>query len=147
MLRVMSGLVALVLLPSVAQAIEISAADRAAAFKAAGFQPHGDQYIRCEDTAASAMPGSIEVADLNGDGLPEAWVKESSTFCYGNTAEAFVLVTKDAKGAWAVLLDQVGVPVEYEDRHLGWPDIEVGGPGFDKFPVYRFDGKTYVLAE
>jgi hypothetical protein len=147
MLRVMSGLVALVLLSGAAQAIELSAADRAAALKAAGFQPRGDQYIRCDDTAASAMPGSIEVADLNGDGLPEAWVKESSTFCYGNTAEAFVLVTKSAEGAWIVLLDQVGIAVEHDSRHLGWPDIEVGGPGFDKFPVYRFDGKTYVLAQ
>jgi hypothetical protein len=30
--------------------------------------------------------------------------------------------------------------------HSGWPDIEVGGPGFESFPVYRWDGKRYVPA-
>lgn len=74
-------------------------------------------------------------------------MRESSTYCYGNTAEAFVLVGKDAEHDWAVLLDEVGVPIERETRQHGWPDIEVGGPGAGPFPVYRFDGTRYVRAE
>ncbi len=74
-------------------------------------------------------------------------MKESSPYCYGNTAEAFVLVTREAQGAWQVLLDAVGVPLERETRHEGWPDIEVGGPGFADFPVFRFDGTKYVTGQ
>jgi hypothetical protein len=89
------------------------------------------------------VAGSIELEDLNADGAAEAWVKESSTFCYGNTAEAFVLLTKDAKGTWRIILDQVGIPVTQTTKHKGWPDIEVGGPGMGPFPVFRWDGTKY----
>jgi hypothetical protein len=139
------GVVAFVGLAGIAAAAEPSASDKAAIFKAAGFKSKGGKYMRCEDDVTmSYMPGSIEMEDLNGDGTDEAWVKESSTFCYGNTAEAFVLVKKTGE-AWTVILDQVGVPVVQKTKHNGWPDIEVGGPGFGKFPVYRYDGKSYSL--
>jgi hypothetical protein len=122
-----------------------TAADKAAIFKAAGFKPQGKNYTRCaEDPTPSHSFGAIEAADLNGDGKPEAWVTESSTFCYGNTAEAVVLVTKGADGAWKILLDAVGVAVPEKTRHNGWPDITVGGPGFGKMPVFAFNGKEYV---
>src|SRR4030065_2202385 len=87
----------------VSKAIAVPApAEKAAVFKAAGFKKErGGQYIRCKEETATASytPGRIEVADLNGDGQPEAWVKESSLYCYGQTAEYFVLVTKDS-GGW-----------------------------------------------
>lgn len=126
---------------------EITPADRAAIFQAAGFKKvQNGQYIRCEEETpmASYTPGQIELADLNGDGQPEAWVTESSMFCYGSPHTSFVLVRKDA-GAWRVLLDAVGTPVVLKTKRRGWPDIEVGGPGFGKFPVYRWNGKSYGL--
>jgi hypothetical protein len=122
----------------------LTPADRAAVFKAAGFKARGDTWIRCEEdpSTASYMPGRIEVDDLNGDGNPEVWVKESSTFCYGNTAEFFVLLTKDGSG-WRKLLEGEGVPTPLATKRQGWPDIEIGGPGFGKFPVRHWNGKTY----
>jgi hypothetical protein len=135
--------------PAMAAAVpakDMSAADQAAVFKAAGFKAKGDKWVRCEDDAPSAMSGFIEVEDLNGDGVNEAWVRESSTFCYGHTAEAFVLLGKDAKGAWTILLDQVGMALPLETKSKGgWKDIEVGGPGMGPFPKYRHNGKTYAL--
>jgi len=123
----------------------LSAADRAAIFKAAGFKQKGDQWIRCEEDppTASYQAGRIELEDVNGDGKAEAWVKESSTFCYGNTAEFFVLLAKGDDGGWRKLLEEVGVPTVLETKRQGWPDIEVGGPGFGKFPVRHWNGKTY----
>jgi len=108
-----------------------SAADKAAIFKAAGFKAKGGKQVRCEDdTTASYMAGFIEADDLNGDGAMEAFVRESSLFCYGNTAEAFVLVAKNAKGEWTALLDEVGMAnVLATKAKNGWKDIEVGGPG------------------
>ena len=38
--------------------------------------------------------------DLNGDGRPDAVVTDYGTECFGNTGQGFVIVTKDAAGAW-----------------------------------------------
>lgn len=125
---------------------QLTPAEQAAVFKAAGFKKaRSGQYIRCEEDppTLSYMPGQIELADLNGDGQPEAWVKESSLFCYGNTAEFFVLLTRDG-GGWRKLLESAGIPVVRKARHGGWPDIEVGGPGFGKPLVYRWNGRAYA---
>lgn len=138
------ALIAFASLP--AAAAEFSAAEKAAIFKAAGFKAKGGQYIRCEEDppTASSMTGFIETEDLNKDGKPEAWVRESSTFCYGNTAEAFVLLTQGADGAWKIILDEVGMALPKTTKHNGWPDIEVGGPGMGPFPVFKFNGTKYV---
>ena len=122
-----------------------SAADKAANFSAAGFKAKGKDYTRCpDDDAPSHSPGAIEMQDLNGDGTAEAWVRESSTFCYGNTEQAFVLVAKGTDGKWTVLLDEVGVGTTTDKKHKGWLDIEVGGPGMGPFPVFHYNGKKYV---
>lgn len=126
---------------------KLATTDRAAIFKAAGFKPRGDQWVRCADEAASYSPGRIEIVDLNGDGVAEAWVQESSTFCYGDTGEYFVLVTREPKGTWRKLLEGVGIPTALAVRHDGWPDVEVGGPGFGKFPVARWGGTAYGAAK
>jgi hypothetical protein len=133
----------LVLAHSLAEAQSLDPAEQAAIFAAAGFTKRGEQFVRCaEDTAPSYMAGWIELADLNGDGQNEAWVRESSGFCYGATAEAFVLLTKK-DGAWVKLLDEVGMALTKDEKHDGWPDIEVGGPGFGPFPVFQWDGAKY----
>ena len=133
------------LVGTTALAADLSAVDKAAIFKAAGFKAQAGSFTRCpEDTSESRTPGAIELQDLNGDGTLEAFVTESSTYCYGNTEQAFVLLTKDAKTGWRKLLDEVGVAVPKDTRHKGWKDIEVGGPGMGPFPVYRFNGKIYV---
>ena len=80
---------------------------------------------------------------MNDDGTPEAWVTEASTLCYGNTATAFVLVTKKGRD-WVVLLDSVGLPLPLESKTRGWADITVGLPGVGPVPVYRFNGSKYV---
>lgn len=130
--------------PAAAATPSISSAGQAAAFRAAGFKQEGREWVRCEgDPSSSRMPGELETADLNGDGAPEVWIRESSTYCYGQTAEAFVLLTRKNSG-WAVLLDEVGVANPLSAGRGGWPEIEVGGPGAGPFPVYRYEGSRYV---
>lgn len=144
---ILAGLcAALSLAPAFAAADAFSAADKAAIFKAAGFKAKGGKQVRCEDdTTASYMAGFIEADDLNGDGANEAFVRESSSFCYGATAEAFVLVVKNAKGEWQALLDEVGMALVLDTKAKnGWKDIEVGGPGAGPFPKFRYNGTKYV---
>lgn len=143
---VLAGAMALALLPMSVLPAELAPAEKAAIFAAAGFKPGpGGQYVLCQEETptASYTPGQVELVDLNGDGQPEAWITETSMFCYGSPHTYFALVRKDG-GAWRKLLEDIGIPVVLETRHQGWPDIEVGGPGFDKFPYYRWDGKAYV---
>jgi hypothetical protein len=124
-------------------ASDVSPQDRAAIFEAAGFKPMGANWTRCEEEprTASYSPGAIELEDLDGDGKPEAWVRESSTFCYGAAGEHFALLRRDATG-WHVVLESDGMFLVRDAQHAGWPDIEVGGPGFDSV-VYRWNGKAY----
>ena len=123
----------------------VSPQDRAAAFKAAGFTQRADRMIGC-DTEPEWPRSNIEfeVMDLNGDGRPEAMIREENTACYGQIEVAFYLVTRDAPGKWRKIAFERGHPQVLENRRQGWPDIELGGPGFGKMPVIHWNGKAYV---
>lgn len=120
-------------------AMAVSGADRAAAFKAAGFTPTRGKYIACDKSSEL----QIAFSDLNGDGRPDAVITDGGTECYGNTGTGYTIVTKDASGAWRKLFDMTGIPDFQKTRGAGgWPDIINGGPGFC-FPVLRWNGKDY----
>lgn len=126
---------------------QLSAVDRAAAFRAGGFRRVGAQWRRCDDPGtASHVPGTIEsTADLNGDGLPEAIITESSSFCHGNEGQGFVMVSKQRGGVWRRMAEGSGIVTPLATRGVGgWPDLEIGGPGFC-FPVWRWNGTAYAV--
>ena len=85
------------------------AADRAAAFRAAGFTAVRGRYPACD----KSQEVSIEMRDLNGDGRPDAVVTDYGTECFGNTGQGFVIVTKDASGAWRRLYGDQGIQCLY----------------------------------
>lgn len=125
---------------------QLAPADEAAAFKAAGFTLQGKQWRACDDPTASYVPGAVqEVRDLNGDGRPEAVLTEGGSYCYGNTGYGYSVVSKQANGAWKLITKGTGIPDFLPTKGVGgWPDIEIGGPGFC-FPVQRWNGRNYVL--
>ena len=85
------------------------------------------------------------MADLNGDGLPEAVITEGGTFCYGNTGQGFWVVSKTANGGWRLITNGIGIPEFLKTKGAdGWPDMSVGGPGFC-FPVERWNGREYKV--
>jgi hypothetical protein len=131
-----------------AAAMTLPSGDEAAVFKAAGFNRRGKAWRSgCDDPGtASYSPGRVEqVADLNGDGLPDAVLSEGGSYCYGNTGQAFWLVAKQADGGWKLLTHNTGIPEFLKTKGAqGWPDISVGGPGFC-FPVQRWNGREYQL--
>jgi hypothetical protein len=125
----------------------LSPADQAAAFRAAGFAQVEGQWRACDDPGtASYTPGAIEqVADLNGDGRPEAIISEGSMFCYGMQGSGYMLVSQQGDGAWKLVTDGSGIPSPLRTTGAGgWPDLEIGGPGFC-FAVERWNGSAYVL--
>jgi hypothetical protein len=120
--------------------------DQAAAFKAAGFTLKGKQWRNCDDPTPTYSPGDIaEVRDLNGDGRPEAVITEGGTYCFGHTGAGYTVVSKQANGSWKKLTGGTGIATFLPSKGKdGWPDIEVGGPGFC-FPVIRWNGSEYTL--
>ncbi|MCY1416981.1 hypothetical protein D3C76_538740 [compost metagenome] len=134
--------------PAIVTAAQLSPTDQAAAFKAAGFNLKGKQWqSACEDPGTTSYtPGTIEqVLDLNGDGHVEAVITEGGTFCYGHTGTGYSVVSQQANGSWKLITSGTGMPSFLSTKGVGgWPDIEVGGPGFC-FPVERWDGRQYVL--
>jgi hypothetical protein len=123
---------------------KLSPADEAAAFKAAGFTLKGKKWQACDDPTPTYTPGAIEeVRDLNGDGQPEAVISEGGTYCYGNTGFGYSLVSKEANGNWRLISKGTGIVTVLTSKGVGgWPDIEIGGPGFC-FPVQRWNGHEY----
>lgn len=125
----------------------LSAADETAAFRAGGFTRVGQQWQACGDPGtASYSPGAIEtVADLNGDGRAEAVVTEGSVYCFGMTGQGYTIVSKQADGTWKRITGGTGMIAVLATKGAdGWPDIEIGGPGFC-FPVERWNGREYVF--
>lgn len=118
---------------------QLSPADSAAAFQAAGFKAKGKKWFACAEGQLS------EVRDINGDGLPEVIITESGTECHGMTGEGYSLVSKQPTGTWKLMSGGTGIPLFLKSQGIGgWPDLQVGGPGFC-FPVLRWNGKAYSL--
>jgi hypothetical protein len=116
-------------------------------FKGAGFEFADEAWRKCGDPGTmSYEPGAImQRGDFNGDGRTDALVTEGGTYCFGMAGYGYTLVTQNADGSWRILDERIGIPEFLETKGTdGWPDIEVGGPGFC-FPVIRWNGSEYVV--
>ncbi|WP_230293660.1 hypothetical protein [Croceicoccus sp. Ery5] len=114
-------------------------------FTAAGFTQSNGAWSKCGDPGTvSYEPGDIvDRGDFNGDGLPDAVVVEYGTYCFGMTGSGYTLVSRKADGAWIIVDERPGILRFLNTRGKdGWPDIEVGGPGFC-FPVIGWNGTSY----
>lgn len=84
------------------------------------------------------------VVDLNGDGQPEVFTQVQGTCMGGMTGVFLNLYIRDRGGRWR---PQFGFPGVYEvlkTGNKGYPDIQIGGPGFC-FPVWRWNGSQYAF--
>ena len=120
--------------------VALTGPERIAAAKAAGFRVHGADMLNECDAVADMI--SFERQDLNGDGVGEIVVADGGA-CYGATGAMFVVLRK-IEGTWQPILSAQGIMSPLPARHGGWRDIEIGGPGFGKMPVARWDGARYL---
>ena len=95
------------------------------------------------------MSGEYEAAiqpyitDMNKDGNAEVFIVIESDALNGNTGQDFILYIKNSKGNFERDPELGGgIAMILVSKNPGYPDIAIGGPGFD-FPICRWDGKKY----
>lgn len=138
-------LAALSAAPSDLPAAPASPVERAAIFQAIGAVEQDGKWLLCEEDPDAEGVTIEQYRDLNGDGLPDALVTGSSSFCFGLAGAGFDLISQQPDGSWKSILSSVGIPQILPTRGKdGWPDLAIGGPG-SCFPVQRWNGKDYVL--
>ncbi len=123
-------------------------ADFDQAFQAAGMVKKNGHWTGCaDDENGSAQIDNGNYRDINQDGTNDLVITDSGTFCYGNTGQGFVIMTQGPDKRWQRLYSSPGIPTFVKTAVKtpgGWPDLEVGGPGFC-FPINRWNGKDYVF--
>lgn len=123
---------------------QLSPTERVAVFKAAGAVQRGGKWLLCPDEPNPEDSSIEQLHDLNGDGRPEAVITEGGSFCYGHAYRGYAIVSKQANGSWRPIAQGSGIPNFLATKSGGWPDMEIGGPGFC-FPVQRWNGKGYAF--
>jgi hypothetical protein len=123
----------------------LPATEQARAYQAAGVRKGPGGWRLCDIPGPGATPASLAaIGDLDGDGQPEALVTEDNGACYGATGSGYALVSRAPNGAWRLMAKGAGIVTPLATRGAGgWPDLEIGGPGFC-FPVLRWNGRSYV---
>lgn len=119
--------------------------EQAKIYAAAGATKRGKGWTLCAEDPNSQGAAIELYRDLNSDKSPEAVVTDGSTICYGFAGAGFALVSRNAVGKWSRIDNGPGMVDFLATKGIGgWPDMQVGGPGFC-FPVMRWDGKGYKL--
>ena len=129
-------------------ASQLTPEDRESILAAAGYERRGDAWTACEGNGEVHLDDQwVEggaVRDLNGDGRPEAIAVDTGTACHGMTGQGYAILTAGEMG-WELIDAGSGMPRFLDAKGAdGWPDLEVGGPGFC-FPVMRWNGSEYAL--
>lgn len=110
-------------------------------FKQLGFTLSKDkkQYMSGEFDAAI----TTYITDMNKDGIEEVFFSMQSSAIYGMVGENFSLFLKKKDCTYEMQQELGGgIAMILSTANLGYPDIAIGGPGFN-FPAYRWDGKKY----
>ncbi len=110
------------------------------------FIPSGNKelpFALDKDSKDYPFAAFVFPTDMNKDGKEEIFVLFGNGYTSGNTGSSIILYIKNVAGAYAPQLGFPGTaPEVLTTTNLGYPDLLVGGPGFE-FPVLRWNGKTY----
>lgn len=85
-----------------------------------------------------------EVIDLNQDGQPEVFTQVFGTCLGGGAGVQLNLFIKNKTGQWQPQFGFPGMYTILKTQNKGYPDIEIGGPGFC-FPIWRWNGQEYAI--
>lgn len=110
------------------------------------FVPSGNKHLPFaldKDSKDYPFTALVLPTDMNNDGKEEIFVLYGNTYTSGNAGSSIVLYIKNTAGVYASQLGFPGMaPDVLTTTNLGYPDLLVGGPGFE-YPVFRWNGKVY----
>lgn len=125
---------------------KLTAAEKNKIAALTGFVLSGNKdqpFAMDKDSKDYPFSAVVSPTDLNKDGSEEIFVTFGNSYTSGNTGSSIALYIKNASGTYTPHLGFPGIsPDILTTTNLGYPDILVGGPGFE-FPVLRWNGKTY----
>jgi hypothetical protein len=125
---------------------KISDVDKQSIFKQTGLKVSKDktQFISSMDENGEfPFAASVYPTDLNKDGNEEIFVVYGNSFTSGSTGSDVMFFVKDASGKYKQnFAITSAVPMAISTSNKGYPDLVLGGPGFE-FPVWRWDGSKY----
>jgi alpha-tubulin suppressor-like RCC1 family protein len=103
------------------------------------------QFILGADAADYPFDIQVYPTDMNKDGVEEVFMTFGNSYTSGLAGSSVVLFIRDSYGDWHKELGFPGVtPDVLATGNAGYPDLLIGGPG-NNFPVWRWNGKEYVL--
>jgi hypothetical protein len=111
-------------------------------FKELGFRLSKNYKHIVDDSCGEDVSPSVEVVDLDGDGIEEVFVIWGNTCTSGMTGHNITLFIKDSKGRFVRNLDFPGGYEKLSSRNKGFPDLLISGPGFCH-GVWQWTGKNY----
>ncbi len=123
---------------------KLTDAEKVAIFQKMGFRLAPDKQgfadESCDDRPYSAQ---VFIDDLNRDGTDEVQIIWGNLCTSGNTGSSTAVFIKNKAGVYQKNLDFPAAGYsELKTKNLGFPDLLIGGPGFEH-PVWRWDGKKY----
>jgi hypothetical protein len=122
---------------------KLSKKEKQQIFKKLDFELSKNKKSIVDSTCGDVSP-SVEIIDLNGDGVEEVFVSWGNSCTSGMTGSSISLFIKDPSGQF---IENLGFPAgayhQLETKNKGFPDIELGGPGFCH-GVWQWDGAKYV---
>lgn len=116
-------------------------------FEKTGFvlTPDKKQFLISNDSSAAAFPfkAGVYPTDINQDGIEEIFLVFGNEYTSGKTGTNILLFINDRAGSYQSNFGfSGGMPVLLPTKHLGYPDLLIGGPG-TIFPVWKWNGKEY----
>jgi hypothetical protein len=121
---------------------KLSKEEKKQIFKKLGFRLSKDKKFIVDSTCGEDVSPSVEIIDLNGDGVEEVFVSWGNTCTSGMAGQSVTLFVKDRNGHYVENLGFPGIYEKLSTRNKGFPDLLIGGPGFC-FAVWQWNGSTY----
>jgi hypothetical protein len=128
---------------------KLTNAEKESVFKLTGFLLSSDkkQFIADKDGAEFPFSAFIYPADLNKDGKEEIFILFGNTYTSGSTGSSIIAFTKNTANQYIVQLGFPGtLPDVVTTPTTGYPDLIIGGPGFE-YPVWKWKAGKYEFSK
>jgi hypothetical protein len=125
---------------------KLTIAEKNKIFDSLGFKISKDkkQFITDDASADYPFDAFVYPADLNKDGKEEVFILYGNSYTSGMAETSVAVFIADKNNVYRMNLGFPGtLPDVLATNNSGYPDLLIGGPGME-FPVWRWNGKTYV---